>query len=144
MNALDARDEHLLSGRIQSGKNDASHWLAKFHGPYCRKTGMELFPGSLNVRLDRKFDWYADGYQPSILQFGREEYGGERDILLLPCALPELGNRRGFLWSTTTAARDRPDEAVIEVITDVHLRKAYGLVDGDLIYVELILKQGKL
>ncbi len=131
--------EITLTGRVRSGKKDASHWLEKFHEPYCRKTGINIFPGSLNVELESPFDWYAEPYQSSILWFGQEEYGGERDILLLPCILTNLDARPAFLWSTTTAARCRADKNVIEIITDVSLRKAYGLADGDLIEVELVL-----
>jgi CTP-dependent riboflavin kinase len=66
-----------LTGSIQSGKNDASYWLQRFHAPYRRKTGMSIFPGSLNLELEGSFDWYAKQYQPHIVWFGREEYGGE-------------------------------------------------------------------
>lgn len=128
-----------LTGRIRSGKNDASYWLQRFHAPYCQKTGMDLFPGSLNLELDCSFDWYAKQYQPHLVWFGREEYGGERDILLLPCILPKLDRRPAFLWTTTTAAQDRPNKNLIEVITDVPLRASYGLVDGDVVDVELNL-----
>ena len=100
---------------------------------------MDLFPGSLNLELERSFDWYAKQYQPHIVWFGREEYGGERDILLLPCILPKLDARPAFLWTTTTAAQDRPNKNLIEVITDVPLRASYGLVDGDGVDVELTL-----
>ena len=98
-----------LTGRIQSGRNDASYWLQRFHAPYCQKTGMNIFPGSLNLELESSFDWYAKQYQSHIEWFGREEYGGERDILLLPCTLPKLEARPAFLWTTTTAAQDRPN-----------------------------------
>lgn len=128
-----------LTGQIRSGKNDASYWLQRFHDPYCRKTGMNLFPGSLNLELDSGFDWYASQYQPSIVWFEREEYGGERDILLLPCILPDLDARPAFLWTTTTAAQDRPNKNLIEVITDVPLRASYGLMDGDAVDLELNL-----
>jgi hypothetical protein len=84
------------TGRIRSGKNGASYWLQRFHAPYCQKTGITLFPGSLNLELDCSFDWYAKQYQPHLVWFGREEYGGERDILLLPCILPTLDRRRHF------------------------------------------------
>jgi ketosteroid isomerase-like protein len=39
----------------------------------------------------------------------------ERDILLLPCTLRNLAGQHAFLWSTTTAARDRDDPWVVEV-----------------------------
>jgi CTP-dependent riboflavin kinase len=100
---------------------------------------MNLFPGSLNLELECSFDWYAKQYQPRIVWFGREEYGGERDILLLPCILPKLDATPAFLWTTTTAAQDRPNKNLIEVITDVPLRASYGLVDGDWVDVELTL-----
>ena len=128
-----------LTGRIQSGKKDASYWLQRFHAPYCQKTGMLIFPGSLNLELERNFDWYAKQYQSHIEWFGREEYGGERDILLLPCTLPKLEARSAFLWTTTTAAQDRPNMKLIEIITDIPLRVSYGLMDGDAVDVELNL-----
>ena len=129
----------VLSGRVQSGKNDASHWLGKFNEPYSQKTGMRIFPGSLNLRLDQSFDWFAPMYKSEVVRFGREEYGGDRDILLLPCTLVNLGNRRAFFWTTTTAAHDRLDPSLVEIITDIKLREAYGLTDGSVVDVELDL-----
>jgi riboflavin kinase len=128
----------VISGRVQPGKNDASHWLGKFNGPYSKKTGMAIFPGSLNLGLNQNFDWFAPIYSPKIVWFGKNEYGGERDILLLPCTLTNLANRCAFLWTTTTAARDQLAPSV-EIITDVDLRKVYGLMDGSIVYVELDL-----
>jgi hypothetical protein len=66
---------------------------------------MPVFPGSLNLALDQAFDWFAARYQPHIVWFGRDEYDGERDVLLLPCVLETLGRRKAFLWTPTTAAR---------------------------------------
>jgi CTP-dependent riboflavin kinase len=48
-----------LCGRVQSGKGDAARWLTLFNAAYCRKAGMRVFPGSLNVALDAPFDWFA-------------------------------------------------------------------------------------
>jgi CTP-dependent riboflavin kinase len=127
----------LLIGRLQSGKNDASHWLAKFNEAYSRKVGMSIFPGSLNLALDYPFDWFAPRYRERLVWFGREEYGGERDILLLACELVSLDARAAFLWTPTTAASARPDPCVIEIITDVGLRKTYGLIDGDIVQVKI-------
>jgi len=60
-----------------------------------------------------------------------------RDILLLPCELLSLGGRAAYLWTTTTAARDRPHPYLIEIITDVGLRRTYGLTDGDIVLVKI-------
>ena len=53
----------VISGRVQPGKNDASHWLDKFNEPYSKKTGMAIFPGSLNLALNENFDWFQPAYQ---------------------------------------------------------------------------------
>lgn len=80
----------LLCGRVQSGKGDAAHWLRLFDAAYSRKLQMPVYPGSLNLALDHHFDWFAARYKASTIRFGREEYGGERDILLMPCELVEF------------------------------------------------------
>jgi hypothetical protein len=89
------------------------------------------------LALAQPFDWFALRYQPHLLWFGREEYGGERDILLLPCVLVNLARRQVYLWTPTTAARSRPDPWVVEVVCDVSLRATYQLQDGDVVVFEL-------
>ena len=98
---------------------------------------MPVYPGSLNLALDHNFDWSAERYKASTIWFGRAEYGGERDILMLPCELVDLGRREAFLWTPTTAARSRPDPWVVELVCDVRLGETYGLVDGDVVVFEL-------
>ena len=83
------------------------------------------------------FNWFEARYKPHIIWFGREEYGGERDILLLPCELVSLGHRKVFLWTPTTAARDRRDPWVVEIVADVNLRNHFGLHDGDLVEISV-------
>jgi CTP-dependent riboflavin kinase len=127
--------KEILHGRVRSGSNDASRWLGLYNQAYCRKTGMNVYPGSLNLVLKHEFDWTAARYQPFIIWFGREEMGGERDILLLPCVLINLDKRKAFLWTTTNLNRE--DAEIIEVITDVKLRDEYALADGDSIELEV-------
>lgn len=127
-----------LRGRVQSGKGDAAHWLAKFNAVYARKVRQAVFPGSLNVALPEPFDWFAPDHSRRTIWFGREEYGGERDVLLIPCRLPSLDNELAWLWTPTTAARDRPDPWVVEIIASRGLRAAFGLVDGSVVEIELL------
>jgi hypothetical protein len=56
-----------------------------------------------------------------ICEFGK--YGGERDILLLPCGLDNLNTERAMLWNSTTAARDRSDPWVVELIASTKLAR---------------------
>jgi len=99
----------ILRGRVQAGENNANHWLRLFNDAYSRKLGMPVFPGSLNLALEHNFNWHDERYAAKRIWFGREEYGGERDILLLPCTLENLGRRKAFLLTPTTAARVRED-----------------------------------
>jgi CTP-dependent riboflavin kinase len=123
----------LLKGKVQAGLGDASRWLELFNAAYSEKLGISVFPGSLNIALDRIFDWFDARYEAHRIWFGREEYGGDRDILLLPCELVSLDYRKAFLWTPTTAARDRRDPWVVEIVSDVHLRNQFGLQDGDIV-----------
>jgi len=127
----------LLRGRLQPGKGDASHWLRLFNAAYNQKLQMPVYPGSLNLALERTIDWFALRYEAHIIWFGREEYGGERDVLMLPCELVDFERRKAFLWTPTTAARSRPDPWVVELVCEVKLRETYGLQDGDVVAFEL-------
>ncbi len=127
-----------LRGRVQAGKGDASHWLAKFNAAYARKVGRPVFPGSLNIALPEAFDWFDESHARRTIWFGKDEYGGERDILLIPCRLPGLNNEPAWLWTPTTAARERPDPWVVELIAARSLRAAFDLVDGSVVDIELL------
>jgi CTP-dependent riboflavin kinase len=127
----------LLAGKVQAGFGDAARWLKLFNVAYSEKLGMPVFPGSLNIALDHVFDWFDARYKAHTIWFGREEYGGERDILLLPCELVSLDHRRTFLWTPTTAARDRRDPWVVEIVADVNLRHHFGLQDGDVVEIRV-------
>ena len=131
-----------LIGRVQSGKGDASQWLARFNAAYSRKVAMPVFPGSLNLALEETFDWFAPDIQGRTVWFDRAEYGGERDILLVPCLLRNLADEPAWLWTPTTAARERPDPWVVEVIASKNLRETYQLTDGSVVEVELLSSPG--
>ena len=127
-----------FSGRVQSGTGDASHWLSKFNAAYSRKIGAPVFPGSLNVALASRFDWFAPDIVRRTIAFDRAEYGGERDILLVPCVLLNLAMEPAWLWTPTTAARDRSDPWVIEIIAATNLRETFGLADGSIVEIQLL------
>jgi CTP-dependent riboflavin kinase len=127
----------LLAGKVQTGFGEASRWLKLFNAAYSEKLGMSVFPGSLNIALDHVFNWFDARYEAQTIWFGREEYGGERDILLLPCELVSLDYRKAFLWTPTTAARDRRDPWVVEIVADINLRNHFGLQDDDVVEIKV-------
>ncbi len=120
-----------LIGRVSSGIGDCAHWITKLHDHYLRKTGLKLFPGTLNVRLSQPYR-----VPPGSLRLEPHEYGGRVGISLVPCRV--LG-RRAFILRTDANDRGEGDHSpeVIEVATDVKLRDAFGLMDGDLVAVDV-------
>lgn len=126
-----------LTGTVESGVGDAARWLAMFNAAYAKKVGWPVFPGSLNLRLPAPLDWGAPEVRERIVEFPRQEYGGERDILLLPCVLRSCGDQPGCLWRTTRTDPDPESRRVIEIIAPVGLREAFGLTDGDFVEIEI-------
>ena len=90
----------LLVGKVQTGFGDAARWLKLFNSAYSEKLGMSVFPGSLNIALDHVFDWFDARYEAHRIWFDREEYGGERDILLLSLRTVESRLSKGVLVDT--------------------------------------------
>jgi riboflavin kinase len=120
-----------LVGKVCSGKGDFAQWIAKLSDHYKRKTGMVLFPGTLNVRLDVPYHIPANS-----LRLEAEEYGGTVSVNLVPCT---VFGRRAFILRTDgeeAGVGSHPFE-LVEVATDVKLRDAYGLQDGSEVEIEL-------
>jgi len=125
-----------LHGIVQSGKSDANQWLRRFADVYASWLGRVIFPGSLNIDTGSRFDWHALDIAPFRRRFSLTPHGGERDLFIVPCAIVNPGIQSCWLWTTTTAADDRPDPNVVELIAAVNLRETLGLADGSSIEVE--------
>ncbi len=117
-----------LKGRVSSGKNNASYWLNRSNSEYKKKLGLEtLFPGSLNILLSEPSHYKMLAPEnTNLIIIEMDEFGWERRIIMQPCTIKE---RKAFIWRTHNAERD--DTHLIELITDVKLRDALSLKDGD-------------
>jgi riboflavin kinase, archaea type len=49
-----------------------SYWIEKLQDYYARKTGMNLFPGTLNIQLDQPYSLPSTG----VTRLDAQEYGG--------------------------------------------------------------------
>jgi CTP-dependent riboflavin kinase len=130
----------VLKGRVEPGQGDAGRWLARFHEAYSKKMGIAVFPGSLNLRLSRPFDWFSPALPCPIIPFPRAENGGERDILLLPCLMRQFDDLPGYLWTTTNVVHDVNARRVVEIIAPVGIRETFGVRDGSVVEVELVAR----
>ena len=120
----------ILLGVVQSGENNFSYWLSKLEPYYTAKTGMKLFPGTLNVHLDKAYESPAE-----TLCLRKEEFGGEVSVKIIPCRI--FGREAFILRPYRDGLEDNYDKRVVEIATDIKLRDAYQLKDGDIVQIEV-------
>ena len=78
----------------------------------------------------------------------KEEYNGERDILMVPCTISKSNNdhkKQAFIWRTTNADKgscgSNPAHYTLEIITDTKLRDYFNLQNGDEVTITLLHSQ---
>ncbi len=121
----------VLRGRVVSGVGDFSRWIEMLKAHYLRKTGLDLFPGTLNVELGEEYS-VPDG----CARLGAEEYGGTVSVYIVPC---RVFGERAVILRTEASEHGRGTHAktIVEVACEVKLRDKYGLRDGDPVEIEL-------
>ena len=122
----------ILHGVVKSGKGDFSYWLDRLSEHYLRKTGVKLFPGTLNVHLsDQVYHLPSDS-----VRLEKEEYGGWVSVSIGECT---IFGRKAFILrtDTDTGKHGHPPETILEIATDIELRKEYDINDGDMVEVEV-------
>jgi len=123
---------NLLRGIVRSGVGNFSFWLARLEPYYTQKTGMTLYPGTLNVHLlDAIF------LTPkNAIRLEKEEYGGRVSVSIAPC---KIFGRKAFILrpDTDTGKLGDPPESILEIATDVGIRDTYRVNDGDIVEVEV-------
>ena len=121
----------VLRGEVTSGRGDFGWWIEKLQDHYKRKTGMRLFPGTLNLRLNEPFSLSG-----SVIRLEKEEYFGRVSVNMIPCRI--LG-RDAFILRTdqNENGSGQHPKTILEIATDVKLRDVFGLVDGDTVEVEI-------
>jgi riboflavin kinase len=122
----------VLRGVVRAGLGNFGLWIAKLQEYYRAKTGMTLFPGTLNLELAESF-----AMPQGALRLEGHEYGGTVSVSILPCRV--LG-RRAFILRTDANEQGtgHHPRTLIEIATDVKLRATYGLEDGDSVDVEVV------
>ena len=121
----------VLRGIVRSGLGDCGRWIARLQEEYRAKTGMTLYPGTLNLELSEAFS-----VPEGALRLEGQEYGGTVSISIVEC---RVFGRRAFILRTDAnelGTGDHP-RTIIEIATDVKLRDEHELSDGDLVDVVL-------
>jgi riboflavin kinase len=115
---------------VVSGRGDFGFWIDRLSGFYAAKTGMQLYPGTLNIALPSPYS-----LPPDVIRLEAHEYGGSVSVSIVPCT---VFGRRAFLLRTDQNEQGTGHHSrnIIEIATDIRLRDAYQLSDGDWVEVE--------
>lgn len=121
----------VLKGIVVSGMGNFSYWIEKLESFYTQKTGLLLFPGTLNLKLEQAYSLPAQ-----TIRLEKEEYGGTVSVSMVPC---RVFDRPAFLLRTDAneAGTGHHPKNIIEIATDIKLRDAYHLRDGDEVEVHI-------
>ncbi len=120
-----------VRGRVVSGRANFGYWIERLNRFYAKKTGMQLYPGTLNIELPVPYSLPAN-----VIRLDADEYGGTVSVNIVPC---QIFDRQAFLLRTdqNEQGTGHHPRNIIEIATDVRLRDAYQLKDGDWVEVEL-------
>lgn len=120
-----------LRGKVVSRRDDFGQWIDRLSHFYEQKTGVKLYPGTLNVELPSEYSMPSD-----VIRLEAAEYGGNVSISIVPC---RIFDRRAFLLRTDQNERGAGHHptTIIEIASDVRLRENYQLEDGDWVEIEI-------
>ena len=119
-----------LRGKVVSGLASFGRWIEALSSFYEQKTGMHLYPGTLNVELPSEYSLPSD-----VIRLEAAEYGGRVSVSIVPC---RIFDRPAFLLRTdqNEIGTGHHPRTIIEIATDVRLRDQYRLKDGDWVEIE--------
>jgi riboflavin kinase len=120
-----------LHGKVVTGMGSFAFWIEKLADHYRRKTGMHLFPGTLNVQLEASYT-----VPPDALRLEGEEYNGTVSVNIVPC---KIFGRPAFILRTDAneQGRGHHPRTIVEIATDIKLRDHFHLQDGDTVEIEI-------
>lgn len=102
--------------------------MRRYAAAYERVTGMTLCPGSLNVVLDEQWELPRERVRLEAPEVGV-------GVSLVRCTFLD---RPAFIFRTDADDAKGPEQrAIIEILSDVHLRDTYGLEDGDSVEIRI-------
>ena len=121
---------YRILGKVARGRGDFGFWIERLSHFYEQKTGMRLYPGTLNIELP--FPYSLPNH---VIRLEAEEYGGRVSVSIVPC---RIFDRQAFVLRTDENDRGSGHHPrnIIEIACDIRLREAYNLQDGTWVAVE--------
>ncbi len=126
----------ILDGKVTSGIGTAKIWVKKIEDIFQEKLDIRLFPGTLNIKLNREYDVKPDIIIPP------EKYGGTQNVFVQNCnirnnSINEI--QKAFIVRAEKNANKNGDHNtdIVEIVSDINFREKYNLKDNDLISIEI-------
>ena len=117
-----------LKGKVASGLGTAKIWVSKIEDIFKQKTGMKVYHGTLNIKLEEDYiiepDWII---KP-------EEFGGTQNVLVKKC---KINGHEAYIVRAEKNQTGQGDHdlKIIEIISNINLRQTYNLHDQDNIII---------
>ena len=123
-------DWYLCSGSAFDLCLSFSHCRANSSIVFKNRTGITLFPGTLNINLEEDYivkpDWII---KP-------EEFGGTENVLVQKCEL--LGKTAYIVRAEKNQiGQGEHNLQIIEIVADICFRKKYNLTDNKKILIQI-------
>ena len=137
----------LLGGKIVPGLGVGSEIIKDYLTIFKRELKMDIFPGTLNLQLEKDFD--AERPKPTSSVSNHTSASTIYwDGYIQPFTKPD-GTKRGGVWYLRAKVKNfpifviRPEltrhpKNIIEIISPINIRKQYGLKDGDFLEVNIL------
>jgi CTP-dependent riboflavin kinase len=132
-----------LSGIVQSGRGLGTVLMADaaVMARLRELAGFPIVPGTLNVRLPGPLERDASWHYVAACEIGTdwEARTGQSGYFLAPVMTSDY---RGLAFQAVEQEAPGYPSDQIELFSEVHLREALGLSDGDPIVVSVLVQRG--
>ena len=120
-----SRPLRQFQGVIRSGLGNFSVWVEKLEDLYRQKTGVKLFPGTLNVELESAYD-----FPKERIRLEASDYGGTVSVNIVRC---RIFDQDAFILRTDAneAGTGHHQRNIVEIAAECRLRDKFSLKDGD-------------
>jgi len=119
-----------IEGKVISGLGVAKIWVNKIKNIFIERTGKELFPGTLNIKLDCNYM-----FEPDII-IKKDEYGGDYDVYIKKC---KVLNEVAYIVRSGKNLKEDGDYRlnIVEIMAEINFRNKYNLEDGQNIKINI-------
>lgn len=120
----------VLIGKVTSGIGTAKMWVGKIENVFGEKTGMKVYHGTLNIKLEKDYilnpDWIINP----------EEFGGTENVLVKKCKI--LENEAYIVRAEKNQiGQGDHDLKTIEIVSDINFREKYKLKDNQEVEIKI-------